>query len=302
MYLYDKKTIFVTFLKEMTAINNFSPHTIKAYETDFRQVFNEDDFKEKINEFSLLKKIKTAQVRWSELSPATRQRKAASMKSFLRWLYEKKIIHSPLQEKIEAPSVPKKIPHFLSIDEVLHLFHFLKNGYNNSNHENIIKNKYYLTLVYLLYGGGLRVSEACHLMWKNIRVKSSEILVFGKGKKERWVILPQKAMEALMNLPREGDSIWGPKGLTERKAFDWIRKLGQQAGLRTPLHPHALRHSYATHLISAGINLRALQELMGHASLTSTEKYLHLSMDQLARTLESHHPLGEAGTKSKNAR
>lgn len=312
MYLNSKETIIGTFLREMTEISHASSHTIRAYQLDLHQVFAQvasnssstsrsklnssadlnSDFE--LDETYLLKKVKRAQMEWSHLSLATRQRKAATMKSFLRWLYEKNLITTPLQEKIEAPTVPKKIPHFLSIDEVLHLFDFLK---KNSHDRNSDKDNFYLALLYLLYGGGLRVSEACHLCWKNIRIPSAEVLILGKGQKERWVVLPQKAMEAITALPRLSTSIWGPHGLTERKAYDWIRKLGKEAGLRTPLHPHALRHSYATHLITAGMNLRTLQELMGHSSLTSTEKYLHLSMDQLARTLDSHHPLGDEKTR-----
>jgi len=299
MYLGNKETIFDIFIREMAVFCHSSPHTIRAYRSDLLQVFNELDLPLPINEIYLMTKIKAAQVQWSKLELSSRQRKAATMKSFLRWLFEKNFITSPLKDKIEAPNVPKKIPHFLSIDEVLLLFQFLK---QNSTQHTFDKNMFYLALLYLLYGGGLRVSEACHLSWKNIRTKSNEILILGKGQKERWVVLPQKAMDAIISLPRNGDSIWGPKGLTERKAYDWIRKLGKAGGLRTPLHPHALRHSYATHLITAGMNLRTLQELMGHSSLTSTEKYLHLSMDQLARTLESHHPLGDSTTKNKSAR
>lgn len=302
MYLYSKETIFGTFLREMTEIGNASSHTIRAYQLDLHQVFeccdsnSEADFQ--LNEIYLLKKIKLAQMQWAHLALSTRQRKAATMKSFLRWLYEKNMISTPLQEKIEAPVVPKKIPHFLSIDEVLHLFDYLK---KNSEDRKTDKNRFYLVLLYLLYGGGLRVSEACQLCWKNVRTHSAEVLIMGKGQKERWVVLPQKAMDAITALPRVSASIWGVRGLTERKAYDWIRKLGKEARLRAPLHPHALRHSYATHLITAGMNLRTLQELMGHASLTSTEKYLHLSMDQLARTLDSHHPLGDGKTQSLKA-
>lgn len=305
MYLASKETIFGTFLREMSEIHQASSHTIRAYQKDLQQVFDYQNSKSsipKINESYLLKKIKCAQISWAPLALSTRQRKAATMKSFLRWLYERNLIATPLQDKIEAPTVPKKIPHFLSIDEVLLLFAYLKKEKLNQATD---KNKFYLALLYLLYGGGLRVSEACQLCWKNIRVPSAEVLILGKGQKERWVVLPQKTMEALTALPRVSSSIWGSRGLTERRAYDWIRKLGKQAGLRTPLHPHALRHSYATHLITAGMNLRTLQELMGHSSLASTEKYLHLSMDQLARTLDSHHPLGEKDqikiVKNKNA-
>lgn len=318
MYLHGMVTIIDSFLHELDVKSQYSNHTIKAYRIDLYQTFKiaRDEVEAKIeaenrkygaytlsfeskmevrklDETQLLKAIKLAQVKWVNMELSTRQRKSATLKSFLHWLYMQKLISTPLQEKIEAPSVPRKIPHFLSVDEVFQIFDHLQN--KNKNSKN---NKYYLSLVYLLYGGGLRVSEACQLQWKNIRPKSGDILILGKGNKERWVVLPQKAIDSITQLPQESESIWGTKGLSERKAYEWVKNLGKSAGLRTPLHPHALRHSYATHLVSAGMNLRTLQELMGHSSLASTEKYLHLSMDQLARTMESHHPLGDNLTQT----
>lgn len=288
MSLEPKTTIFARFLKEMDEIGHASPHTLKAYKKDLEQAFQASLELPLPAETELLHEIKSAQIRWGDLQLASRQRKAATMKAFLDWLFRTKVILSPLNERIEAPKVPRKIPHFLSVDEVLHLFDHVK-----SIEDTDPKKNFYLALLYLLYGGGLRVSEACHLRWDRTRLNSSEICILGKGSKERWVVLPDKVGLALKVLPKLGDFIWGHQPLNERIAYSWVRKLGKDSGLRTPLHPHALRHSFATHLVSAGINLRTLQELMGHSSLVSTEKYMHLSTDQLARTMESHHPLAK---------
>jgi integrase/recombinase XerC/integrase/recombinase XerD len=92
-------------------------------------------------------------------------------------------------------------------------------------------------------------------------------------------------------------AVFGTKALSTRVAYSWIRQLGLKAGLLRPLHPHLLRHSFATHLLVSGASLRTLQELLGHSSLQATEKYTHLNLDQLARTLAQHHPLGEAQTR-----
>jgi integrase/recombinase XerC/integrase/recombinase XerD len=287
-------TFLDLFLKEMDEIGHASRHTLKAYRKDLSQAFSDIEGEAFPSEESLLRKAKEAQIKWGSLELSSRQRKAATIKAFFDWLYQQKYISSPLNEQVEAPKVPRKIPHFLSFDEVIVLFRFIENL-----DEAIPQKKHYLALVSLLYGGGLRVSEACHLTWKGIRLSSNDICILGKGQKERWVALPRKVIEAINQLPRMGDFIWGIRPLNERQAYGWIRMLGQKACLKAPLHPHALRHSYATHLVSAGINLRTLQELMGHSSLTSTEKYLHLSLDQLARTIDTHHPLGFTGSAAR---
>ena len=155
-------------------------------------------------------------------------------------------------------------------------------------------------LFLLLYGTGLRVSEACALKWAQIDLKSRTLRVRGKGSKERIVAFPkslvplfQKAQKIHKVESKASSTIWGDKELSTRKAYDWIRNRGAKAGLMRPIHPHALRHSFATHLLVSGANLRTLQELLGHESLQATEKYTHLGIDQLARTLEKHHPLSK---------
>jgi integrase/recombinase XerC/integrase/recombinase XerD len=97
----------------------------------------------------------------------------------------------------------------------------------------------------------------------------------------------------LKAFPRQGQYVFGEKPMDTRTGYEIIRQCGARAGLLKPLNPHALRHSFATHMLSSGTNLRVLQELLGHESLTATQKYLHLSMDSLARTMEKNHPLGK---------
>lgn len=150
-------------------------------------------------------------------------------------------------------------------------------------------------LILLLYGGGLRVSEACALQWKDLVEGARSLRIRGKGGRERVVAVPERTWEALTALKREGATVFN--GLGERKAYEWVRQAGARAGLLKPLHPHALRHSYATHLLTSGADLRVLQELLGHRSLAATQKYTHLSLDHLARSLEKHHPLSASKLK-----
>ncbi len=141
------------------------------------------------------------------------------------------------------------------------------------------------------------MSEACSVKWQDIDATKRIIRIRGKGSKERIVALPPIVFKSISALTGQGKFIWGVEPLSTRVAFSIVRSLGARAGLVKPLHPHALRHSFATHLLSSGTNLRTLQELLGHASLTATQKYTHLGIDHLARTVENHHPLGRGNKK-----
>lgn len=226
---------------------------------------------------------------WADLSPASRNRKAATLKSFLGYLFQEGLIETDLSLQLQTPSVPRKIPNFLSVDEILSC---LKSFDDNENPQE-------KALFLLIYGAGLRVSEACNLRWRDFHPQQRSLRIRGKGNKERIAILPINVAEALGSLINKELFVWGPQALGTRTAYEWIRSRGKKAGLIRPLHPHALRHSFATHLLSSGANLRTLQELLGHESLTATERYTHLGVDQLARTMESHHPLGQAQLKRK---
>ncbi|MFN8945266.1 MAG: tyrosine-type recombinase/integrase, partial [Pseudobdellovibrionaceae bacterium] len=147
-------------------------------------------------------------------------------------------------------------------------------------------------LFYLLYGCGLRVSEACQMKWSDLNFSSKTITVLGKGNKQRLITAPKIVFELLGKLKKpKSVFLFGDPPMDRRKAYELVRKSGIQAGLMKPLHPHALRHSFATHLLTSGADLRVLQELLGHSSMSATEKYTHLSTDHLANTLATKHPL-----------
>lgn len=284
------------YLKYMENIKSASPHTLRHYAIDLDQIFGNSNHVKNINkegkvflesfENDLIPFVRRAFERtWPALSVASRNRKAATVKSFFSWLFEEKMISKDLSLQITCPKIPKKIPHFISVDEIISIVHFLR-----SNNEPITE-----SLFFLIYGCGLRVSEACHLKWEAISLSHRHIRVLGKGNKERIVIAPRPTIAAVTRLKKMNFSdeyIFGQSPLNPRTAYEHIRTLGKNTGLMKPLHPHALRHSFATHLLSSGANLRTLQEILGHESLQATEKYTHLGIDQLARTLEGFHPLG----------
>jgi integrase/recombinase XerC/integrase/recombinase XerD len=279
----------LNFLKYQEFIRSASVHTLRAYKIDLMQAFEAcKTYKVPKNGNELLRECRRAQMAWSQSSLSTRNRKAATLKSYLGYLFDQGVIQRDLSLQIQAPKVPKRIPHFISMDEAISCL-------RSFNDQDLREEK---ILFLLLYGGGLRVSEACKLQTRDINFKKRSLRILGKGNKERLIVLPKNVCEVLQSISNNSPFIWGECPLAPRKAYSWIQNRGLKAGLIKPLHPHTLRHSFATHLLSSGANLRTLQELLGHESLGATEKYTHLSVDHLARTLEKHHPLG-SGTKSK---
>ena len=249
---------------------------------------------EELDAASLLRGVREALSKWSGLSPASRNRKSACLKSFSRWLFEQDIIDTDLAPQIFSPKVPIRLPHFLSIDEALALIKSTDSWVQAADSElEYQKRMQSHVLILLLYGGGLRISEACGARWRDLQGHTLRVL--GKGGHERLIALPELVIRAVRLCARTGDFLFGEKPMDSRKAYGLVRAAGVRANLVTPLHPHALRHSYATHLLADGTNLRILQELLGHRTLQATQRYTHLSLDQLARMMETNHPL--AGNK-----
>lgn len=279
------------YMKFMTFIKSSSPHTIKHYTLDLKQAFEYDktsNLAKAWTEAELLATARNAFNGWAHLSLASRNRKAGTLKSFFSWAFDEGLTERDLSLQITSPKVPKKIPHFLSVDEALAV---LKSF--DGDEKVPMQHK---VLFLLLYGAGLRVSEACNLKWSAIQASQKVLRVTGKGDKERVVAIPTLTLTSLLQWKKESgfaEYVFGDEPLNTRTAYDMVRKSGVRAGLLKPLHPHALRHSFATHLLSSGANLRTLQELLGHESLQATEKYTHLGVDQLARTMEKMHPLGK---------
>lgn len=317
-------SLALAFLNEFRSKKTASDHTMKAYSTDLTQFLQGDEISQNLkiqldegthtlaiieknrrilgeNDEIVLRPISSKEFtkllsralrRWSSLQISSRNRKTACLKSFSHWLSRNGWMEKDVAHLIPSPKVPQKIPHFLSVDEIQSLILCLKQAQENGDPLALRD----LSLIYLLYGGGLRVSEACGIRWKDIQWEKRSLLVAqGKGSKQRWVALPTQVCTYLKKLPHLGDYIFGEKALDPRKAFEIVRKRGAQTSLSKPLNPHSLRHSYATHLLSSGSDLRILQELLGHESLAATQKYTHLSLSGLSRMMENHHPLGEKG-------
>ena len=288
------------FLHFMIYTKKISEHSVKAYKTDLQELF---DFKKKekisLSEHPCSVKVKNKKqlkesiklfiekntIKHFKLAHSSRSRKLAVARSFIRWLAEQDYIDEDFRHLFKSPKVSHRIPSFLSVDEIFSILEMFK---KKEGQIYTAKDK---ALFFLLYGGGLRVSEACRLKNKDIDWSSRTIRIKGKGNKERLVSLPKKAMENLKPLKTKQTYLFGHSPLSERKAYDIVKSMGQKTGLLKPLHPHALRHSFATHMLLGGADLRVLQELLGHKTLTATQKYTHLDLAHLSKVLEIYHPL-----------
>lgn len=302
------------YLNYMMFQKSSSPHTLRAYRQDLEQVFSSSSLPIPVFEMEsglynltpgaqneapqtlqeLEKSFKRAQLRWSPLAKSTRNRKVACLRSFAGWLYENQYIEKDLRLYLDGPKVPVKLPHFLSVDEALTLAAFCIQRLNSQ----LLIEKEQGAFVLLLYGTGLRVSEASHLRLRDFNREQNTVRVLGKGNKTRVVPLPLKVSWALQKLPPSGEFLFSLGQFADtRKAYEWVRRLGAEAGLTQPIHPHTLRHSYATHLLTSGATLRIIQDLLGHSSLSATQKYTHLDLDHLARTMQKCHPMAKIKLK-----
>lgn len=196
---------------------------------------------------------------------------------------------------VERVKLPRKLPKSYSFREIFLLLENLKKEKDPFSVRDI-------ALFYVLYGGGLRVSEACFLNLGDFHEELNLLFVRGKGKKERLVPLPSSAGEGIKKwillrktlFPETEEEAlfvnrWGNR-LTPR-GVEWILKeRAKQCGLYPLPHPHALRHSYATHLLEGGADLRTIQELLGHSSLATTQRYLHQNLKALKEVYYRAHP------------
>lgn len=289
------------YLNLLSLSKNASPHTLRSYYTDYIQIFS--DLLEEgkfyrgglykytgpnviLTSEELLSAAKNGLMSLKILENSSKARKVGAVRSYFRYLTEEGLIAEDLATMLHLPKVSQKIPRYLAVDEVLSVLGLLK-----SEAEKTTPNSHRdLLLFLLLYGGGLRISEAIDLKWGQVSGDGRHVRVFGKGKKERIVTLPGSIADFVMKAPKTDEYVLGQK-LPVRSAYEVIRSLGVRAGLLRPIHPHALRHSYATHLLTDGADLRTLQELLGHSSLAATQKYTHLDLEHLTRQMEAHHPL-----------
>ena len=231
------------------------------------------------------------------LSANSQSRIISSLKTFFKYLNIEELIKNNPAELLESPKIGRKLPDTLSVDEINQLIQTIDRS-TNLGERNI-------TIIEVLYGCGLRVSELINLKISEIYWEEGFIRVIGKGSKQRLVPLGSVAVKHLKIYlkeiriklkinPSAQDIVFlnrrGNK-LTRVMIFTIIKQLAEKANIKKNISPYTLRHSFATHLVEGGADLRAVQEMLGHESITTTEIYTHLDRSYLRQAILDHHPL-----------
>lgn len=225
-------------------------------------------------------------------SARSQARILSGIKAFFKYLDLEDLIEGNPTELISGPKISRKLPVFLSIEEIDALIKTIDLS-EPTGHRN-------KSLLEVLYSCGLRVSELIGLKWSDVYHKEQYIRVVGKNNKERLVPIASTALLDLMLLKEsylddQKDSKYiftskTGKNLSRVMVFYIIKDCARRAGIEKEISPHTFRHSFATHLVERGADLRAVQEMLGHSSITTTEIYTHLSNDYLRNTILSFHP------------
>jgi len=284
------KEIFNRYINHLQAEKNASAYTIRNYKTDLL------DFFSKVDRHVLRDYL--AHLVGRGIVKASIARKLSAIRSFYRYLVREKIIEVNPIKTVSSPKLDKRLPSFLTLDEVKKLLE----APDPSTPQGLRDR----ALLELLYASGLRVSELVSLELGQINLETNEIRVWGKGSKERVVLMGEPAAEALRTYLEKGrPELIGEKKsnalflnrygqrFPERAVQKLLEKYASLAGLKKRVHPHMLRHTFATHLLDGGADLRVVQELLGHARLSSTQIYTHVTKKQARKVYLAAHPLAK---------
>ena len=280
---------------------SLSSNTVDAYIRDINKMdgfFNSEDSKKKINSINH-EDFQNYLTHLNELkiNARSQSRVISSMRSFFKYLMIEKIIDNNPSELLENPKTGKKLPEFLTIDEIDLMVSQIDRSKSDGERN--------IAILEVLYGCGLRVTELIDLKISEIYWKEGFIRIIGKGNKERLVPLGKiasKHLKIYLNEIRVHQKIDNQfvdhvfinkngKKLSRVMIFKIIKKLTEKAGIQKNVSPHTLRHSFATHLVEGGADLRAVQEMLGHQSITTTEIYTHLDKNYLKQNILDYHPL-----------
>jgi integrase/recombinase XerC len=294
---------------------NVSVHTRRAYVSDVRQLLKtmDDAGDPDPADVTAIEVRAFLAGQHHVRHPATLGRKLASLRSFFRYLLREGGCALDPTAGIPAPRTPKRLPNPLPVDDCMLLIEEEKTVVRHSERRRLRDR----ALVELLYGTGLRVSEASALDVRDVDLQRGDVRVMGKGGKERVIPIPGKARDALAvylesrRMPgvlaqplfpslrsREGQLV----RLGSRDIRRILKTRAQRVGIVDRVHPHRLRHSYATHLLDMGADLREIQELLGHASLSTTEKYTAVSAERLVEVYDRAHPRAGKGSDRPGSR
>lgn len=300
-----------SFVDFLAAEKGYSDHTCRAYERDLKDFLAyltssqpARDKNEKsscngnIEDISALAiRSYLARLHGRQMKKTSIARKLSAIRSFFNYLEKHHVISKNPAALVITPKQDKPVPGYLTVDDMFRLLDSIK--------DNTLAGKRNRAIVETLYSTGIRVSELTGLDVENVDFQNRTIRVFGKGSVERIVPIGRKALDAIkayrLTLQGNGSSLhdlWnGPLflnknagRLTQRSVARMLDQAARAAGITVPVSPHDLRHSFATHLLDAGLDLRMVQELLGHRQLSTTQKYTHVSIDRLMAAYDSAHP------------
>lgn len=277
---------------------NYSPLTVQEYRTDLLEFFSFlhiEDLKELTQVEYVHARLYITKLYEEKKARTTVSRKISSIRSFFRFLNKEYEIDDVAFQALYHPKKEKRLPHFFYEEELSQLFQA-----NEGEDRKSLRN---MAILELLYATGIRVSELTSLQIKDIDFSLNIIRVMGKGRKERYVPFGEyaghsltryieEARSALMKSNKHNFVFVNLRGgaITSRGIRYILNEMIAKAELHTTIHPHMLRHTFATHLLNNGADLRTVQELLGHSSLSSTQVYTHVTKEHLRNTYINAHP------------
>ncbi|MGG0638840.1 tyrosine recombinase XerC [Bacillus altitudinis] len=297
----DKKRLVHLFIEYLQIEKNYSALTISGYTeaieefVRFMNIQGIDGFEEVSYQDT---RIYLTEAYEKGLTRRTISKKVSALRSFYKFLLREQLVKENPFLLVSLPKQDKRIPSFLYEEELKELF--------TVSDVNTPLGQRNQAILELLYATGMRVSELCSLKESDLDLSMDTVLVHGKGSKQRYVPFGSYAHEALSTYLEDGRQKLKVKGkdradshvflnqrgapLTDRGVRFILTELMKKASGTLHIHPHMLRHTFATHLLNEGADLRSVQELLGHSNLSSTQVYTHVSKDSLRKTYMSHHP------------
>jgi tyrosine recombinase XerC len=291
------ETFVREFMEKLKHERSFSKHTLRAYHTDLTQFdsFLRDEKCKNLKRVNhLLLRKYLAILRSRNYSRTTIVRKLASLRSFFKFLNQEAVLESNPFEILRTPKQTKKLPHFLSINDIDTLL--------KTPDESEISGLRDRAMLETLYSTGIRVSELVGLNEEDVDFYGEMVKVQGKGKKERLVPIGSYAIKAIneyINSKKKKKGLgknvplflnkYGDR-LSSRSVARSLDKYLKLTGINLTTSPHTFRHSFATHMLDKGANLRAVQELLGHSNLSTTQIYTHVTTERLKQVYDKTHP------------
>jgi len=296
------ESIFNRYQTYLLLEKSLSKNTVLAYVRDLRKLFDffesqQIDYRKATynNLTSFVEYLNNENIEKPALKARSQARTISGIRCFYGFLFLEEEIESDPTELLETPKIGLKLPQVLSLDEIDKII-----GAVDLSHPQGQRNK---AIIETLYSCGLRVSEAVNLQLSNVYFNEEFIKVTGKGSKQRLVPISKSAMKEIRNWQIDRNLLKIQKGhedflflnrngrkLTRAMIFHFIKEYAKIAEITKVISPHTLRHSFATHLLEGGANLRAIQEMLGHESILTTEIYTHIDVQYLRQTIIEHHP------------